>query len=87
MLKATSCVGSGFCCTKAICFEGQKKLGKAITPCPLLRWDGKRHKCGLLEDAEPAEAERLKESLAVGAGCCMPLFNDWRKVLKDRTKP
>jgi hypothetical protein len=86
MSNAKPCVGSGFCCSKAICFEGQRKLGKAITPCPLLRWDGKRHKCGLLEDATPEDAATLKDSLAIGAGCCMPLFNTWRQDLKDRTK-
>ena len=80
------CVGSGFCCWKAACIEGQRaNVGYNGGPCPSLRWTGKRHACGLILDANEAEAAKLKASLYIGAGCCAPMFNDCRKDLQDRT--
>ena len=79
------CLGSGYCCHKAICHEGQRaNPNHKIGPCPSLRWNGERHVCGLIMDADRVEADRLKKSLSIGAGCCAPLFNNWRKVVKNR---
>jgi hypothetical protein len=36
-------------------------------------------RCALMEGPD---GERYKESLAAGAGCCMPMFNEARRVLE-----
>ena len=87
-------VGSGYCCHKAACTEGvaahpDYKGG----PCPSLRWvqflassEGVgRHLCGLIVDADGAEADRLRKSIGVGEGCCSPL-NSWRNDVKEIRK-
>jgi len=86
-IKPKPCIGSGYCCWKAPCHEAQRAHDGALTsgPCPELRWNGERHLCGLILDADAETAERLKRSLSVGAGCCSGL-NSWRREpLKDRT--
>ena len=81
----SACIGSGYCCWKAPCVEAAAQGVEGGGPCPFLRWTAQRHACGLLLDAEPQEAQRLKRSLAVGAGCGSAL-NSWRREpLKDRT--
>mgnify|MGYP003677368848 FL=1 len=84
--KTSPCLGSGYCCHKVACHEGIV-AHKDYThgPCPSLRWTGTRHMCGLILDADKVEAARLKKSLSIGAGCCAPLFNNWRTELKNRT--
>jgi hypothetical protein len=76
------CVGSGYCCTKALCLLGVEKHGEMEGPCPSLRWDSEagRHWCGLILDGEIDGWE-----LAAGEGCCAPL-NSWRGKVKDRSK-
>jgi hypothetical protein len=44
--------------------------------CPALQWNGKRHIC--------IWANEYKQELAIGAGCCVSLFNSWRDELKNR---
>jgi len=80
------CIGSGYCCWKAPCGEAVK-IHKDLTsgPCPELRWNGERHMCGLILDADDEEKKRLMASLSIGQGCCSSL-NSWRREpLQDRT--
>jgi hypothetical protein len=81
------CLGSGTCCREAVCMEGQRVGHGPHGPCPELREHDGRSWCGLVEDATGQELERLRESLAIGAGCCMTL-NEQRDelVLKLRRK-
>jgi len=83
---AKECVGCGYCCIKATCSAGQRLYGET-RPCPALRWDEveNRHFCKLCEFGGIL-GETYREELAVGAGCCMSLFNEWRENLQDRTK-
>ena len=81
------CVGSGYCCKKVICWEGMRVHGEEVEgPCPSLRevsWSGLTvYRCGLVEDAEGNEKERLMESLAIGAGCCSALNTDRVPILR-----
>jgi hypothetical protein len=81
----SKCIGSGYCCWKAPCAEGQRVHNISSGKCPSLVWEKGRHWCGLVLNAEPAEAERLKKSLYIGEGCCSSL-NSWRREeLQDRT--
>lgn len=95
----TACVGCGYCCSKAPCALGAARFGvelprlgvmdlaPTMSPCEALIWDeaAGRHWCRLVRDAQGSEKRHLTEGLAIGAGCCSPLFNTWRRDLKDRT--
>ena len=81
--RASACIGSGYCCTKALCLHGVEEHGQMDGPCPSLVWDEKaqRHWCGLVLKGEVANWE-----LAIGEGCCASL-NSWRREkLEDRTR-
>lgn len=55
-------------------------------PCPeLVHHDG-RYWCGILEKATGPERKRLTKELAIGAGCCSPLFNRDRDELLRRAR-
>jgi len=82
---AVPCVGSGLCCKKARCVIGTMKHG-AGGDCPsLVERDG-RFWCGEILNAAPEIAAKMREHLYVGAGCCMPLFNQAREQLIERAK-
>ena len=74
---AVPCVGSGLCCLKARCGLGVQLHGPG-KECPSLVWKHEKYLCGEILKAEGEEAENLRKQLSVGAGCCMPLFNDLR---------
>ncbi len=84
-LKVFTCVGCGFCCTKAKCAAGQR-LYPSADICPALIWSEKdnRYFCNLMLLPGNIGLEYRKE-LYVGAGCCSNL-NSWRKDIKNRTK-
>lgn len=71
------CIGSGYCCKKALCWIGVKVHGSIPGPCPSLVYDDKeeRHWCGEILKADK-EQETLKAELYVGAGCCSSLNSD-----------
>ena len=79
------CIGCGYCCRKSVCVLVQLKYD--VTPdqsCPGLIWDGVRHWCEfVLNTLEKGDISVALE-LSIGKGCCSPLFNTWRKELKDR---
>lgn len=81
------CVGCGHCCSISICAYGQADGGVAYddVPCPLLRFDGERHWCTLVEQAEGQELEDMRDGLAIEEGCCSGL-NTWRDNIIDRTE-
>ena len=64
------CIGCGYCCIKAPCMLAMHKYDNKITECPELYWDGTRYKCKL--------ANKHKDGLAIGAGCCCSM-NSWRR--------
>ena len=73
--KDAQCVGCGYCCRKAPCAVASRVYGP-VTECPGLIYDQteKRYYCDLCR--KPGKiGERYREELAVGAGCCSPLFN------------
>lgn len=72
------CVGSGLCCLKTRCWIGARVHGPG-DKCPSLVWKDERYWCGEILKADPETQEKLKEELYVGAGCCMPLFNNLRE--------
>lgn len=91
------CVGCGYCCSKAPCGAGAARWGMPALaddlserrdPCKGLVWDPRagRHWCRLVLEASGADRARLTDGLAIGGGCCSPMFNTWRAELKDRTK-
>ena len=71
-----SCVGCGYCCSKAPCSYSMRKYSVAH-PCPGLYWDGERYRC------DDVRSPMLCEEVAIGAGCCSQL-NTWRgsKILR-----
>ena len=78
-LTFTPCVGSGYCCKQAPCWEAKRAHGEDCpTPCPELVLDKEadRHWCGLVLKAEGEEETRLKRSLDIGFGCCSTLNTD-----------
>jgi hypothetical protein len=78
------CVGCGYCCQTAKCPVGLRSFGPDDGPCPgLIERDG-RYWCGPVlwccwEDYE--REHMLVDVLAVGAGCCSPLFNVQRDAM------
>ena len=81
------CVGCGFCCQQAKCPLGVWCYGLADGPCPgLVELDG-RQRCGpvLWCCWEDYEREHMAvDVLAIGAGCCSPLFNTQRDAMLRR---
>lgn len=79
------CVGCGHCCCTSVCVFGQTNGGVEYDdlPCPLLRYDGKRHWCRLVEEMRD---EDITDGLAIGEGCSSGL-SSWRKEpIPDRTQ-
>lgn len=80
------CVGCGHCCSLSICAFGQcDGVEYDDVPCPRLRYDGERHWCEVVEKAEGADLEDIRDGLAIEEGCCSGL-NSWRSEIIDRTK-
>lgn len=79
--EAAPCVGCGYCCTVTACPIGWM-VWQVLKPCGGLRWDeeAKRFYCGAVLDEPERTKERLKEQLAIGAGCCSPLCNTQREA-------
>ena len=89
------CVGSGFCCHKAPCWEStrvhqftdvqlRELFGdESKKGCPSLREqeDG-TFRCGLVAEATTArERARLINSLHIGAGCCASMNTTRHRIL------
>jgi hypothetical protein len=69
------CVGCGFCCRQAPCALSVRIYGGG-PKCPALVWDGKRYWCKII--SHPIVGPKHREELAIGAGCCSPMFNQDR---------
>lgn len=89
-----ACVGSGYCCRKAPCWEAWRyypemsiqNFGSEDSPgCPALRERDGRHWCGLVEDAQGEEKWRLQQSLSIGAGCCSSLNSTRLEILRKNS--
>jgi len=80
--EAKPCVGCGFCCKKTPCMAAYKE-GATEAPCPFLESDSVRHWCGLIRQASPEIASKLRAGLYVGAGCCSNLNSDRRKMTES----
>uniref|UniRef100_A0A7C4ATV5 4Fe-4S ferredoxin-type domain-containing protein n=1 Tax=Desulfomonile tiedjei TaxID=2358 RepID=A0A7C4ATV5_9BACT len=61
------CTGCGRCCASRICRIGAMRFGHYTLPCPALRWDGQRYRCGLYEQ----DPDRYEAVLEIGRGCCL----------------
>jgi len=77
------CVGCGYCCCKVPCRVAfLRGWDRHPEPCKGLVWDQKegRFWCqAVLEEPAPT-VERLKEGMAIGAGCSSSLFNQQREA-------
>jgi len=75
--KKIPCVRCGYCCKKATCSIGMSHGAKA-TNCMYLIGDiPGNYSCFL---AEKNVYPNIKMHLAIGSGCCEPLFNRYRKI-------
>jgi hypothetical protein len=70
------CVRCGFCCSQAPCH-----LGDGV-PCKFLvdAEDG-RKACKLVIESSGAQRSQYERELAIGQGCCSPLFNSDREAI------
>jgi len=82
----TPCVGSGYCCKKARCVLGALRHGPGDN-CPSLAWEDGRYWCQIIKEADGEALDLLKADLAIGAGCCSPLFNQDRLIVLSGKKP
>lgn len=82
----TPCVGSGYCCKTARCMLGAQVHGPGDN-CPSLVWEDGRYWCQLVKEAAGEDSDRLRTELAIGAGCCSPLFNQDRLIVLSGRKP
>lgn len=80
-----ACVGCGECCKKVQCVVGAYMAGKPEERCSYLHqtilasFEVTVWRCALMEGPD---GEKYKAGLAAGAGCCMPMFNNARRVLE-----
>lgn len=82
--KNASCVGCGWCCKKAPCAVARRVFG-AVEECPALIYDyeEERYYCDLCR--KPGElGAYYRQELAIGTGCCSPLFNTERDRVLNR---
>lgn len=84
-MKATACVGCGYCCEVCTCQVGLYVYKDPAGVCPGLKWDpiANRHWCQVVLDDK--EKKIYIPHMAIGAGCSSSLFNDYRLEIKDRT--
>lgn len=72
------CVRCGFCCKQAPCH-----LGEGV-PCRFLAEDPDqkgRYLCERITQSSGDQRSRFEHELAIGQGCCSPLFNDDRETV------
>ena len=69
------CVGCGYCCLKAQCWFSIDCYGDVDGVCPSLYHNGERFRCAQVG------SERLRELVAIGAGCCSPLNSKRRRQI------
>ena len=84
------CVGCGYCCRKVVCPVGH--VSEPGGECDHLLWSvaDRRYYCELVRyPMSIAEGAAIARSvLAIGAGCCSPLFNtDRDAMLRGRRLP
>lgn len=78
--KNAQCVGCSYCCTKAPCAASVRLYGNGVKECPALLYDEYkgRYYCKLA--SLPGKiGEEYRNELAIGQGCCSPLFNQYRE--------
>lgn len=97
MSEYASCVGCGFCCSKAPCAGAviYARIEAKPGPCTFLRFKDGRHWCGLVRSEEEVRNEPemtrfiaalIRKELAIGEGCSSSM-NSWRTaVIVDRRK-
>lgn len=72
------CVGCGYCCITAQCVPSVM-VYNIKERCPDLIWNGSRYICRLID-----KIPDMNKVLAIGEGCCSPLFNTWRTNVTER---
>jgi len=85
------CVGCGYCCKKAPCAIAVELFRlRPQDHCPALVHHDGRYWCSLVENAKPEDQKRIKEDMAIGAGCSSSLLNTVRddqvKKMEGRAK-
>lgn len=64
------CNGCGLCCRMEVCDIGLQILPEAAAPCPMLRFDGARYRCRVVEMEAASNAPPLiAQALGIGLGC------------------
>lgn len=78
-----TCVGCGFCCSKAPCVASVR-LYPGVKICPQLIWaeEDNRYICGLMT-IPGLVGQSYRKELYANEGCCTNL-NSWRHDVKDR---
>jgi hypothetical protein len=85
------CVGCGYCCQAAPCVVGFMLYQRVDGQCPALVWneEQQRYLCQVVLDEPEATREDLKQKMAMGEGCCSPMFNTQRdeQIARMRRRP
>lgn len=63
--KGDTCNHCGYCCLTEVCAVGKELGGGEYGPCKLLRTDGDKHYCTLVE-----KSDAFIEIIGVSTGCC-----------------
>lgn len=84
-LQMADCVGCGYCCKKAPCTAAFQLDRVKGNECLELSFDGKKYRCGLIENPPYHDMLWWKSRLGIGAGCSSSLNSD-RKRMKFPTK-
>lgn len=75
--RDAKCVGCSYCCKKAPCTVAVRVYGP-VKECPALFFEDGRWWCSLCRIQGPL-GEGYRQELAIGDGCCSPLFNECRE--------
>jgi hypothetical protein len=82
------CVGCGYCCQKSQCVAGYSIYGKKDGVCAGLQWNeaDQRFYCLLILETTGQANKAARDGLAIGEGCCSPLFNTQREKIMRKAR-
>lgn len=81
-MRTSPCIGCGYCCMKVPCpVSYLMGWDRYPDPCGGLVWDeAGRYWCRAVLEEPERTVVRLKEQMAIGAGCSSSLFNEQREA-------